>query len=318
MLHWETFDTIRALPPGLWNSSVGYGSVSLDERLFRVSERLFPQNRFRYFLGREDGAPAALAMVFETVGERPERITGTLETSGLHWWIDENRIDKPSFARELTGLISTEGKIVVLRDFYDDGTSEEWAPVLQECGYRKEKGMDVSVLTLREGAASLEDHVAGLKYKYRYQIERYRSAIDRSRYEFTAVTDYLPLLDRLYPLYLEVCSRAEEYRARPYPEEYFRIVKEEFGEQAVMMTVRDKKKDEYLGFMLLLYSGESCVHQYIGFRRIDELFLWHNLTLESIGHAIQRGIRKIDMGVTHATAKHKFGAKSVPTYYFTR
>jgi hypothetical protein len=173
--------------------------------------------------------------------------------------------------------------------------------------------LDVIHLEIDPSARSFDDHAATLKYKYRYQLSRYRNALDPERYETVTLTDFLPYLDELYPLYLDVSRRASEYTAPPYPAAYFHIVKHHFGDDAVITAIRRRDNGRFLGFMLVLYAKESCVHQYIGFDRIDELYLWYNLTVGAIDEAIRRRVFRINMGVTHAVSKHKFGAHSEAT-----
>ena len=327
---WIKADTINDLPAGIWDATLGRGRACLDSRLFRVAEEMFPRNGFRYFLKTEGGEPAALFMamlgedtpffgvegldgkVFRTAA------TGTPETTGCHFWYDPTRMSMRDFLRESLTEIAGSGwkfDVVVYRDFIGEETPSARS-AFDEFGFRAVRVLDVSQLTVPQACGTLEEYVSTLKYKYRYQLAQYRAALDPQRYETVTVEDYLPLLDELYPLYLEVCARASEYAAAPYPPDYFYRVKEAFGRDAVMVVVMDRCSGEYLGFMLLLYGAESCVHQYIGFRKIDELFLWHNLTLASVGDAIRKGIRRIDMGVTHAVAKHKFGAHSLPAWTF--
>lgn len=309
---WQKHKTIKALPAGWWDDRIAQGDVALDSRLVRVAERAFPDARFEYRLRETDGQPAAL-IGWMIDGDTAS--TGTPETCGLHFWFDEKKLDQKTFLDEV--LAQCEGRSLVFRDFVGK-QADEWRPALEKAGFRAEQALDLSTLTIPQQIKTLEEYPSVLNAKHRYRWNQYRAALDRDLYEVETVTDYMPIIDKLYPLYVEVTERAEEYRAEPYPVDYFRIVKEEFGDDAVAVTIRERRNGEYLGFMLLLYGQGSCVHQYIGFHRRDDLFLWHNLTIESIGDALRRGIRRINMGVTHATAKRKFGAVNEKVFIFTR
>ena len=309
---WQKYDAVKALPAGLWDEKIARNNVALDSRLMRVAERAYPDARFEYWLRGMDGCFSAL--IFRMV-ERCAASTGTPETSGLHWWFDETVLHKEAFFREALVLCRNDVETVVFRDFIAE-KADEWAHLFTPEGFRPEQVLDLSMLTMPEHVADLDEYPSVLNAKHRYRWNRYRAALDRERYEVEAIADYLPMLDELYPLYVEVSARAEEYAAEPHPKSYFRIVKEEFGGDAVALTIREKATGLYLGFMLLLYGRGSCVHQYIGFHKRDDLFLWHNLTIESLGDAIRRKVCRVNMGVTHATAKRKFGAENEKVFIF--
>lgn len=311
---WKKYDTVEALPSGLWDEKIAQGSAALDSRLIRVAERIFPRTAFEYGLRESGGRPSAL--ILRTMKNGTASI-GTPETCGLHFWLDEASIDRQAFLQEVSAMYGNDAKTLSF-NYFTSQKAADWRDIFEKNGFRPVSALDLSTLSVPEAVKTLDEFPAALNAKYRYQWNRYRAAIDRENFGIEALTDYLPILDELYPLYIKVSERAEEYRAKPYPKDYFRIVKEEFGDDAVVVVIREKSTDEILGFMLLLYGQGSCVHQYIGLQRRDELFLWHNLTIESIGDALRRGIRRIDLGVTHAEAKRKFGAVNEKMFTFIR
>jgi len=310
---WKKYGSVTELPPYLWDQTVARGEVALDSRLVRAAERVFSDAWFEYWIRERDGNVSALVL---WMIEENTASTGTPETTGLHFWFDESVLGKDAFLEEAAALCGETIPTIVFRDFIGENTVE-WQALFQKKGYEREQALDLSVLSVPEHIRTLEEYPSVLNSKHRYRWNQYRAAIDPNLYEVETVTDFLPLLDKLYPLYVEVSERSEEYEAKPYSKDYFRIVKEEFGDDAAAVVIREKSTGQYLGFMLLLYGHGSCVHQYIGFHKREELFLWHNLTIESIGDAIRRGIRRINMGVTHATAKRKFGAVNQNVFIFT-
>ena len=309
---WKQYHSITEIPEGLWDEKIAKGDVALDSRLIRVAERAATDARFKYWLNKTNGYPTGLIL---WMIEGNTASTGTQETAGLHFWFDDRFFTMGEFLIEARK--SCPHKILVFRDFVGQ-KADEWQAIFDRNGFQSEQVLDLSTLTVPEHVQTLEEFPAVLNAKHRYRWNQYRAALDRELYEIETVLDYLPLLNELYPLYVEVSQRAEEYAAEPYPITYFRIVKDEFGDDAVAVTIREKRTGKYLGFILLLYGPGSCVHQYIGFHKRDDLFLWHNLTIESIGDAIRRGVRHINMGVTHATAKRKFGAKNQKVFIFTK
>ncbi|MDR0954164.1 MAG: hypothetical protein LBM20_02120 [Rikenellaceae bacterium] len=310
-MKWKKYNSIAALPEGLWEEKIARGDAAMDARLWRVAERMCTDTAFEYWLGLQDDKPVALLAWTIRTGVAS---TGTPETSGLPLWFDGSRVDRAAFLSQVL-TEAGQGSRLVFQDFIG-AVADEWQTAFEAVGFQARRVLDLSLLAIPPQVHSLDEYPTVLNAKHRYRWNQYRAAIDRERYAVEAVTDYLPLLDRLYPLYVEVSQRAREYRAEAWPEAYFRVVKEEFGDDATVMTIRERATDEYLGFMLLLYTATSCVHQYIGFERRDELFLWHNLVIESIGDALHRNVRRINMGVTHAEAKHKFGAITQPVFFF--
>lgn len=317
---WNIFKDIKDLPSGIWDRCIAHGDVCLGSRLISVVQKIYNGHIFHYYAKMENGVPEILFMTM--TGRERLTFTGhesicvtammaTPETSGRHYWYDREKYSFGEFLSQAEQIIrSTEEGVEAL---LVNGLSN-MDVAAEQIGWSYMPDLPVSRLTVDAAAVSLEEHIASLNYKRRYQIKQYREAVAGERYLFEAVEDFLPEMDELYPLYAEVVERSSEYVTEPYTPEYFSVVKNEFGDDAVMITVKDVLSGEYLGFMMLLYSKASCVHQYIGFHRREELFLWHNLTLESIGHSISKGVRLINMGVTNAVAKHKFGAKSYDTY----
>ncbi|MCC8089379.1 MAG: hypothetical protein LIO79_09005 [Rikenellaceae bacterium] len=315
---WRHYDTINKIPSGIWENFISKELVTLDKRLIAVCEEIFPESDFHYFVRICDEVPDIIFMIGitqildETTGDKILIAeTGTSETSGAHFWYNKNRLSFEDFlrlSREVVVQKFPDVKKIIYRDFIGDVPESNNSDKIH-------RALDLSELILPEYVSTMEDYIMLLRSKYRYQVRQYQNAVSDYRYEFQAVADYISYLDEMYPLYLYVCLRSKEYSAAPYPKEYFIKIKEKFGSDAIAMILRDKTNDKILGFMLLLYSDQSCVHQYIGFERIDELFLWHNLTLKSIEDSIKRGVRIINMGVTNSIAKHKFGAASHPNYY---
>jgi hypothetical protein len=310
---WKKYNTIADSFRDLWDDRVARGSVTLDSRLLRVAERMDPDAKFEYGLLEVDGQPSSLILNCVKNGIAT---VGTPETSGLHFWYDERRFSEESFLKEVMSLYGN-GENIVFFDFTWESV-ERWGKHLETNGFQLQSALDLSMLTIPETIGNLEEYASVLNARHRYRWNQCRAALDLKLYDVETITDFMPILDELYPLYVEVSERAEEYRAEPYSKDYFRVVKEEFGDDAVTVIIREKSSSKILGFMLLLYGKASCVHQYIGFHRRDELFLWHNLTIESIGDALRREVRQINMGVTHAEAKHKFGAISKEMFNFTK
>ncbi len=324
---WTAYDRIGQLPTGLWDRLIARGEACLDARLVAVAEEAFPDAPFRYFVKEEAGEAVALFMAmvaadtpFYSVEPLAGQLfrtasTGTPETTGLHFWYDPRRFTLKTFLDEASAQIrawNSTAEALVFRDFPEEmlaDTKAEW----EGSGFTAVRVLDVTHLEIAPSARSFDDHAATLKYKYRYQLAQYREALDPERYETLTLSDFLPYLDELYPLYVDVSRRASEYAAPPYPAAYFHTVKRHFGDDAAMTVIRERATGRFLGFMLVLYTKESCVHQYIGFDRIDELYLWYNLTVGAIDEAIRRRVFRINMGVTNAVSKHKFGARSTPT-----
>lgn len=311
-MSWKQYHSITGTPEGLWDEKIAQGDVAMDSRLVRVAERVCPDAEFNYWIHETDGQPSALILWMR---EGNVASTGTPETTGLHFWFGNRFFTREEFLEQARKLCPH--RTFVFRDFVGK-QADEWQAFFMANGFNPEQVLDLSTLQIPEHISTLEEFPSVLNSKHRYRWNQYRAALDRNLYEVETITNYLPILDKLYPLYVEVSGRAEEYAAEPYPMDYFRIVKEEFGDDAVAVVIREKSTGEYLGFMLLLYGLGSCVHQYIGFHKRDDLFLWHNLTIESIGDAIRRHVRRINMGVTHAMAKRKFGAENQKVFIFTK
>lgn len=285
--HWQHYTSIQELTE-VWEQTVGKSKVWQDAALYRISERMGAD---MHYLVKRVGETlhAVCAFVQTPTGFRP----GAWETCDAAHWLASSGGNDQNFRLEVEQ---------VLRAYTDPHAQIEW-----------EEPLPSSYLLLPESEApqdvseGIEYYISTLKSKYRNELRKYMEAYRKHGLQWSVTGDYLPLLEAAYPLYLETVSRAVEFQSEAYPKSYFSIAKEELGENAQMLCLRDSE-DRLIGFMLLYFKGKTCVMQYTGSRQIKAYYPWHLLTLFSVGYAWTKKIRVIHLGITHFEGKKQFGA----------
>ena len=326
---WEVFNSIHDLPVGLWDEKIARGSVSLDSRLMELCEASCREDSFRYFLCRDTRKnligiffvmltrvhPVSLAGIrsarINRAGFRAA-VSATPETSGAHFWFDPVAFTPESFIRavyrEITSL-PDRFSVILFRDFFSEETAI-FKDILREMKFFSGEGLTVTRILMHENIHTPEDYQGTLSGKQRYDWRRYVKNLDKSRYRIEIPENYE--LSEIYPLYLEVNQRAREWRSVPRKLSYFSDLKKIYGEDAEMLMIREVSTGKCLGWMLILFFQKQSYLIYIGFSEIPELTLWHNLLIASIEHSISKGVKMVDLGVTHELAKKRFGAKGLP------
>lgn len=307
---WKRYDSIAQLTPQVWDKYISHGLITLESRLIALAERV-SEVPLRYYACYDSATQERIIALFVVSFDDDTAYLATNETSGRHYWFDEQHFDFCKFRDEAITILTATDYICSEVSFEALSQSD-----LLSVKEESQEGWITSSITLDSNAKSLDDYILNLKSKQRNDMRKYRSAITVHNITCRIVSDYSYMENSYYPLYIEVSQRADEYTPEPYTVGYFRAAKEIFGDDAVMVSMFDAK-DELLGYMFTLSNSTGCVMQYTGFKQDRELYLWHNLTLETIGYAIEKGLTYVDMGITNHRAKRQFGAQNHQTYSLT-
>lgn len=307
---WKRYNSIAHLTPQVWDKYISHGHITLESRLIALAERV-SEVPFRYYACYESATNEQLIALFVVSFDDDIAYLATNETSGRHYWFDESCFDFCKFTDEVVTLLSADDYNCNKVSFEALSQSD-----ISAGNDQAQEGWITSSITLDHEAKSLEQYILSLKSKQRNDMRKYRSTITAHNITCRVVEDYSYMENSYYPLYIEVSQRADEYTPEPYTVDYFRAAKEIFGDDAVMVSMFDVN-DELLGYMFTLSNSTGCVMQYTGFKQDRELYLWHNLTLETIGYAIEKGLTYVDMGITNHRAKRQFGAQNHQTYSLT-
>ena len=332
---WEVFNSIRDLPVGLWDEKIARGSVSLDSRLIELCETSCREDAFRYFLCRDTQKeligiffvmltrvhPLSFAGIrnarINRVGFRAA-VSATPETSGAHFWFDPVAFTPESFIKSVYQEINSlpdRFSIILFRDFFSEETAI-FRNILDKMGFISAEGLTVTRILISEDIHAPEDYQKTLSGKQRYDWRRYVKNLDPVRYRIEVPESYE--LSEIYPLYLQVNQRAHEWRSVPRKISYFSDLTKIYGKDAEMLMIREVSTGKCLGWMLILFFCKQSYLIYIGFSKISTLTLWHNLLIASIEHSVSKGVKVVDLGVTHESAKKRFGARGLPVRYFYR
>lgn len=313
------YSTISQLPEGIWDQFIARGNISLDSRLIALAEESYPDADFFYFVLEDHGLRGLFFMMVQPdliedidLERHIYGFTATPESSGWHLYWDDTYLDFGQFidwALLQIKQFAPQVELLLIQDIIEGSLG--YSLISEPIEMERITLMEVSHIAIPQPETTLDDYMATLPSKSRNEWRKAMSALDRARYKIEARTDYVAILGQLYPLYLSVAARAGEYLASPHPVRFFEQASALLGQDATAITIYDRDEQQYIGFMLLLFSGRSCLHYYIGFEPNPSLYLWHNLTIESFREGFRRGCTHIDMGVTNAVGKRKFGASTI-------
>ena len=349
-MHWKVYDSIRALSD-LWRHRVTRDGCTTSPEFLAALEGVFPCREHLYFVAYEDESesdalgcamlcllrhdlslelPPAIRRVAAGIRRAFPRfltlkmaMTGTLETYGEHFWVDESRVGLGEF---LAGLrhrmhsLERAASVTIFRDFIAAPGSETQLEHARRAfareGFEMGGVLPVARLEISEHSTP-EDYLLSLKNRDRYTIRKARRNAEGHGVAVKFVENYEPLIDVCYPLFLAVNARASELVTEPLPCDFFHAVKREFGPGARMLIARDAH-GKLIAFALVLELDETMEIFAAGmdYDKIGEIFSMYNLLWECISEAIRNRRLRVDLGVTNYFIKQRFGARVDPMKVF--
>lgn len=302
---WSHYKSIDQIPQEVWKNTVGKDQIWQDPALYRISERMGADTH--YLIKKQEEEIEAVCAFTLTDGILS---SGSWETCDPGYWYDTKRWkDETAFRAEVNAILPS----FLSKTLTDDEMTDNEHPDDQNIRMEWNELLPSSYIKLPEltedlnPEALVDSYILSLKSKYRNEMRKYLHAFHHYNLRWSVASDFLPLLDTFYPLYLETVSRAQEYKTEAYPKDYFPLAKELLGDDAKMLCLWDIN-DRLIGFMLLYFNDQSCVMQYTGSRQIKNFYPWHLMTLFSIAYAWSKKIRVIHLGITHLEGKKQFGA----------
>lgn len=183
--------------------------------------------------------------------------------------------------------------------------AEQLAPSLGKHGYHRVTNLPVVALPVR--GSSLDEHLFTLPKKTRTYMQRKLRLLPELRIELR--NSAAGVEDKLFPLFENTRNQSPS-RYGEFEDlncDLFREVMGKLGERATLMLCW--KGDKLMSFLLMLVAPDCVIGKYIGmvYPEGRELNLYFVMALKMIEMAIERGIGRVEMGVTTYPTKLLFG-----------
>lgn len=227
---------------------------------------------------------------------------GTCRPEDAEWAARALHSCLESFARE------SRASLVVLKDF--PSIYREPLRSFSSNGYTRIASMPATRLSLRYGG--FEEYVASLGKATRKNLRRkFRQTAKKPPIELEVMTDVTPVLDEIYPLYLQVYDRSK-LRFEKLTPEYFSRLGREMPERARFFVWRQEGKA--IAFSLCLVHDGVIYDEYLGldYRVAYALNLYFYTLRDIITWAIEQGLRSYRSSPLNYDPKLHLGCELVP------
>ena len=183
--------------------------------------------------------------------------------------------------------------------------AEQLAPSLGKHGFHRVTNLPVVALPARFG--SMEEYLLSLPKKTRTYMKRKMRFVPDLRIELRHSAEGVE--DQLFPLFENTRNQSKSRYGEfeDLNRDLFKRVMGELGDKACLMLCW--KGDRLMSFLLMLVASDRVIGKYIGmvYPEGPELNLYFVMALKMIEMAIERGIGRVEMGVTTYPTKLLFG-----------
>lgn len=208
-------------------------------------------------------------------------------------------------------------ELLLIRDV-PAGHYNRFKAALLPLGFRPVLGFPNAVLdiTWRSLDEYLASHDSGARYKLKTSLrleERYGVTVEVAR-------DYAHLAPVLARLWRNVNRSASEYSREQLDERFFATCSETLAGRSEVVLFRHR--GEVVAFMLNLIGDEDYIMLDWGvdydFEHYRTANLYRAASVLSVAAAIERGKKRLELGITNYTPKLLLGARIEPLVYFIR
>jgi predicted N-acyltransferase len=227
---------------------------------------------------------------------------GTCRPEDAEWTARALHSCLESFARE------SRASLVVLKDF--PSIYREPLRSFSSNGYTRIASMPATRLSLRYGG--FEEYVASLGKATRKNLRRkFRQTAKKPPIELEVLTDVTPVLEEVYPLYLQVYDRSK-LRFEKLTPEYFSRLGREMPERTRFFLWRQEGKA--IAFSLCLVHHGVIYDEYLGldYRVAYELNLYFYTLRDIISWALEQGLHSYCSSPLNYDPKLHLGCELVP------
>jgi hypothetical protein len=332
--NWIKHTSIKDLPDGIWDIKIAHGNASISASFMDIVEKINKHDIFFYFIvsdsiGHIVGIAFAYRKKFSIWGSKKKNIpidicipilmTATLETYGKHYWFDSNYYTEEVFLGELyTQLEQISSPIIMIRDYVDENFDKNIINYFNINRFIQIKSQDVFYINLKNKVINnINDYLSTLKKKHRNDYKNILSNRDKQGLKLQHICNISEHIDYLYPLYLNVNSKAKDFVTEPLPIDFFKLINQDTHVNSHSIILW--KDNIIIGFILSLEDDRQIVPFLMGMDySMLEYDIWKNLLLECIDYAILKQKEKIDLGLTNPAMKLRLGAEKYGINMFAR
>jgi len=345
-LDWKHYKSVSNFDDAFWKTTIGKKEAKLGKAVFSVIESLEGQN-FHYFLCFKNNNPIGLVFLNITTIDLGAEIkgilgnflvkirkfktnfliiksamTGTHGTIGKHWWYDPEEIDECEFVYSFLRMIENSNlnfPLLIFRDFLEEDTllTKNSFNSFKKNGFFPIQYHPTTTLHLFQ--KSLDQYIAGLNRKTRATIRKANSIAVAHNLTFEVIHDYSPIIDEIYPLYIETNNRAKELVVPALPKDFFLLVNNSKQLNSMCFIIRNNEK-KIISFTLAWHINNSLNAFCLGFDYTinrDFLLIYQNY-LFLVKWSIMNNVKQIEMGMTNYFIKKRFGCILNPISFFIR
>jgi hypothetical protein len=183
--------------------------------------------------------------------------------------------------------------------------AEQLSPSLDRHGFHRVTNLPIVALPVRW--RSMDEYLCSLSKGTCRNIKRKMRSLSELRIEFRTSAEGVE--DQLFPLFENTRNQCKNRYGEfeDLNREFFKQVMGELGDKARLMLCW--KGDRLMSFLWMLVAPHRVIGKYIGmvYPEGRELNLYFLMWLKTIELAIERGIGRVEMGVTTYPAKLLFG-----------
>ncbi len=227
---------------------------------------------------------------------------GAIRPEDAAWAAEALHFCLKTFARE------SRASLVVLKDF--PSRYREPLQSFSSNGYTRVASMPMTRLSLHH--RGFDEYVASLGSATRKNLRRkFRQTAARAPITFEVLTDATPVIDELYPLYLQVHARSKLHFEKLTPE-YFCRLGREMPERTRFFVWRQEGKA--IAFSLCLVHDGTIYDEYLGldYRVAFDLNLYFYTLRDIITWALEQGLRSYCSSPLNYHPKLHLGCELVP------
>lgn len=344
LVYWKTFHLIDDLPSSIWVEKISNENPGLDPRFMRVVEKIHAKDKFYYCLAFNNKKQIIGIAFFYTVFYDLIRninipikqffellrklypsllkvsigMTATFETYGSHFWYASDVWNYDNFIKSFLEYITKENKdfqIIVLRDYIVNGKNENIQNQLnfnKNLGFVNVETFSISQVLFKQNLKP-DSYINELKSKHRVYLRKIIRERALANLKVEIIEDFIPYLEEIYPLYVNVNQNAKEYRTDCLEKQFFLEIKEQFGKDTKIITIKNLE-EKIMAFTLLIDSQDTIIPYLIGvdYKHSRKFNLWYHCVWEAIVHSARVNKKVVDLGATNSSMKHKLGAVSFP------
>jgi len=195
-------------------------------------------------------------------------------------------------------------RFLLFRDFYDEDMAS--FDLLKERGYKKIHNLPKAEIKIKW--KSFDEYLNSMRSNYRCKIVKSMDKCARANISIQVLKNFSNNSRELKQLYDNVCDQAKEIKREHVSEAFFQNLDKYLGERSVILSAT--KDNKLIGFMLVLFNDKELISAFLGldYNYNREYCIYFNLFYKTIELAIERGMDKIDMGITTLNPKRDMGS----------